>query len=425
MTLLINVDRFQQDFDALAQIGSTSDGGVNRPALSAAHLEARRWLASRALEAGLEVRTDGAGNVSAILHSPYRRPDGASAPTLLLGSHTDSVPNGGRFDGALGVLAGLEVLRTVQESGLALPVHLELIDFTDEEGTLMGLLGSSALAGTLTRAGLQNPRGGRAQLLEGLDRAGLTEDGLFSAQRDPGTLAGYLELHIEQGPRLTADAVLIGVVTGIVGIRSFRLTYHGAANHAGTTPMAARQDAALGAAAFLLTARELVLREYVERGCVVNVGQMNFQPGAFNIIPGTAELALEFRAPEAKLLDELQRALLGLAEVVARQYRLRLTHAFQGECVPAPMSPRAQAALSAAADSLALSHIALPSGAGHDAQSLAALTDCGMIFVPSRDGLSHSPHEFTAWDDCVNGANVLLRAALTMAEGQKQMTNGA
>ncbi len=410
MTLLVNPDRLKTDFDALAQIGATGDGGVNRPALSEAHLEARRWFLARAVEVGLETQVDSAGNHSAILRSPTH----LHAHTLLLGSHLDSVPNGGRFDGALGVVAALEALRAVKEAGLSLPFHLEAIDFTDEEGTLVGLLGSRAITGALSAEALKSPRGGRAALEAGLARAGLAEAGLLAAQRDLQSLAGYLELHIEQGPRLVQSAISVGVVTGIVGIRSFRLAYHGRANHAGTTPMEARSDASLGASAFVLTAREMVIRDYA--GCVVNVGQMAFEPGAFNIIPGLAEFALEFRAPDALQLADLETALLGLAQVVGRQYRLKLSAEPLDTCVPAPMSPRAQAAIASAADSLALTHTALPSGAGHDAQSLAPFTDAGMIFIPSRDGISHSPHEFSEWEACTNGANVLLRAALKMCE---------
>ncbi len=410
MTLLINPDRFKQDFDSLAQIGATGDGGVHRPALSEANLEARRWFLARAAEAGLETHVDSAGNHSAILHAPTP----PHPRTLLLGSHTDSVPNGGRFDGALGIVAALEVVRTIKDAGLSLPVNLEVIDFTDEEGTLVGVLGSQAVAGQLTAEALAKPRGGREALEAGMARAGLTDSGFLAAKRDPKTLAGYLELHIEQGPRLVQSAIAIGVVTGIVGIKSYRLAYRGKANHAGTTPMESRADASLGAATFVLTARELVLRDFSK--CVVNVGQMNLRPGAFNIIPGAAEFALEFRAPEAKQLTELQSALLSLAEVIGRQYGLKLTVEPVGECEPAPMSERAQAAIASAADSLALSHTALHSGAGHDAQSLAAITQAGMIFIPSRDGISHSPLEFSEWEACVNGANVLLRAALKMAE---------
>ncbi len=413
MPLTINADRLRADFDALSAIGAVAAGsdnpGVNRPSLSAAHLEARRWFLDRAAAAGLTTQVDSAGNHSAIL--PSRQP---SARTLLLGSHLDSVPNGGRFDGALGVLAALEALRTLREAGVALPVHVEAIDFTDEEGTLVGELGSQALAGTLSAEALRLPRGGRPALEAGLARAGLDETQLAKARRDPATLAGYLELHIEQGPRLTQSAIVIGVVTAIVGITSYRVTFTGAANHAGTTPMDARRDAGLGAATFLLTAREMVVRDFP--GCAVNIGQMRFEPGAYNIIPSLAELALEFRAPEAARLAELEDTLLSLAGLVARQSGLELNIEPLGGCTPAPMSYQAQAAIIAAAESLALTHTELVSGAGHDAQALAPITPAGMIFVPSRAGISHSPLEFTAWDDCVNGANVLLRAALILAE---------
>lgn len=408
MSLLINEKRFKDNFDALAEIGSTGDGGVHRPALGEAHLQARRWLATRAAGYGLQTGADSAGNLSAVLLS-----SNPNAKTLLLGSHTDSVPNGGRFDGALGVISALEVLCAVKDAARDLPVHLEMIDFTDEEGTLVGLLGSSAVAGALSAETLKNPRGGRATLEAGMDRADLTDEGLLAAKRDATTLAGYLELHIEQGPRLARQGVPIGVVTGIVGIASYQLTFSGWANHAGTTPMEDRADASLGASAMVLRARELVMHKFP--GCVVNVGQMAFKPGGFNIIPGVAVMALEFRSADAPQLAGLERALLALANDIAAEYGLKVKSQFVGQCTPAPMSAQAQQAISEAANSLQLSQVAMPSGAGHDAQSLAPLTPAGMIFIPSRDGISHSPQEFSEWPHCVNGANVLLRAALNMA----------
>jgi beta-ureidopropionase / N-carbamoyl-L-amino-acid hydrolase len=410
MTLLINADRFKADFDALAQIGATGDGGVNRVALSAANLEARQWFLKRAAEAGLETNVDSAGNHSAIYKSA-----GPSARTLLLGSHTDSVVTGGRYDGALGLIAAFEAVQTVKDAGLQLPVHLEAIDFTDEEGTLVGVLGSMALAGILSQEQLAHPRGGREQLEQGMARAGLTDAGFLAASRNPATLAGYLELHIEQGPRLIQSAIKIGVVSSIVGIVSYRIRYIGKTNHAGTTPMEGRADASLGAATLILTAREMVLRDF--KDCVVNVGQMAFKPGGFNIIPGLAEFSLEFRSPDTAQLADLEKGLISLAHVIGRQYGLQSEIEFVGRCDPAPMADAAQSAVCEAADSLALTHTTLHSGAGHDAQSLAMVTPSGMIFIPSRDGISHSPLEFSEWDDCVNGANVLLRAALKMAEG--------
>jgi N-carbamoyl-L-amino-acid hydrolase len=406
--LRINEERFRADFEAQAKIGATRDGGVHRPALGDAHLEVRAWLRERIAASGLEFRTDGAGNHSAFLACG---PSGAS--TLLLGSHLDSVPHGGRFDGPLGVLSALEVLRVVREAGISLPVHLEAIDFTDEEGTLVGLLGSSALAGTLRAEALRDPRGGRTALEAGLARAGLTEAGLFAARRDPTSLAGYLELHIEQGRRLVNAQAQVGIVTGIVGICSYRVTYLGRADHAGTTSMAERKDAAQGASAFTLAVRETVMSEYPD--CVANVGDVDTRPGAFNIVPARVTLALEFRAPEAGVLDGLETTLLERARGEAERFGLGLEVEWLGRHEPAPMSDLARGALAEAADSLGLRHIPLASGAGHDAGAFAGICPVGMAFVPSIEGASHSPREFTPWEDCVNGANLLLQAALRLA----------
>lgn len=407
--LRVQASRLQADFEALSAIGATGDGGVHRPALSEAHLAARRWLKQRITEAGLEWRQDSAGNLSAFL------PCGPSeAPTLLLGSHLDSVPYGGRFDGALGVLAALEVLRVVQETNLSLPFHLEAIDFTDEEGTLVGLLGSRALAGRLTPQDLQAPRGGRQNLIEALTRAGLTEPGLLQAQRDPASLSGYLELHIEQGPILYNQGIQIGVVTAIVGIASYQLTFWGKANHAGTTPMAARQDAGLGACAFALAARKLVVEAFPD--CVMNIGAIELKPGAFNIIPGQATVRLEARAPQASTLRRLEDALLECARTQAEQQHLKLEIEILGSHPPSAMHPAMQEAIQTAARNLNLTCMPLVSGAGHDAQSLASRCPSGMIFIPSVEGISHSPHEFSAWEDCLNGSNVLLRTVLNLAK---------
>jgi N-carbamoyl-L-amino-acid hydrolase len=405
----INSQRFEDDFQALAAIGATAAGGVHRPALGEAHLAARLWFRQRILAAGLEFHMDGAGNHSALLRCG---PPGA--PSLLIGSHLDSVPDGGRFDGALGVLAALEVLRTIQDAGLKLPVHLEAIDFTDEEGTLYGLLGSAALAGHLRSEDLLKPRGGRDKLLEGLDRAGLTEVGLLQASRDPATLAGYLELHIEQGPRLLQAGAQIGVVTGIVGIASYRLTFTGRADHAGTTPLPDRLDAAQGASAFTLAVRQLVLEQFP--GCVANVGLLHLEPGAYNIVPARAVLGFECRSDNDETFTRLEATLLERARLEASRFGLGLEIEPVGRHAPAPMSAKMQQAIIQAAEALGLSHISLPSGAGHDAQSLAPLCPTGMIFVPSQDGASHSPREFTRWEDCLNGAKVLLQAALLFVQ---------
>jgi N-carbamoyl-L-amino-acid hydrolase len=406
--LRIDPARMSAAFDELARIGATGNGGVHRPTFSTAHLAARKWFRDQIERSGLEFRTDGAGN-----HSAFMACGPKDSPTLLLGSHLDSVPKGGRFDGALGVMAAFEVLRTVKDAGLKLKFSLEAMDFTDEEGTLVGLLGSAALAGHLERDILQSPRGGRQALTEGLQRAGLSDASLLAAARTKDSLAGYFELHIEQGKRLERAGVDIGIVSAIVGISSYRLTFTGRADHAGTTAMGDRLDAYLGASAFTLAAREIAMKDHPE--CVVNVGRMEFAPGAFNIVPASAEVWLEFRAPDEKEFTSLDSALIERAQKEARHFGLELKAEFLGKHVPTPMSPAPQRAFTDACDLLGLTHMPLVSGAGHDGQSLAGLCPVGMIFVPSVDGASHASREFTEWSDCVNGANVLLQAALRFA----------
>ena len=407
--LRIDSERLRANFETLAAIGATPDGGVHRPALSDAHLEARRWFVERAEQMGLDARVDSAGNHSAVLHCGR-----AGAPTLLLGSHLDSVPYGGRFDGALGVLAALEVLQVVKEQGISLNTHLEAIDFTDEEGQFVSLLGSLALSGQLEPEHLQKPRGSRGRFQEALRHAGLSESSLFSAGRDPATVAGYLELHIEQGLRLTESGVHIGIVTGIVGIRTFRIRFIGRADHAGTMPLDKRLDAAQGASAFTLAARELVMKDFPGR--VVNVGNMEFEPGAFNVVPQVVTVALEFRADDDDKLDEMETALLKQASVQAQRFRLDLETEFLDNVGTARMNEEVREAFANASERLSLKHTYLPSGAGHDGQALARICPTGMIFVPSVGGFSHSSKEFTEWEDCVNGANVLLHATLLLAQ---------
>ena len=406
--LRIDSNRMRLAFDQLAAIGSTGDGGVHRPTFSEAHLAARAWLRDHVNAAGLDFRLDGAGN-----HSGFLGCGLAGSRTLLLGSHLDSVPRGGRLDGALGVMAALEVLRTVKEHALKLDLNLEAIDFTDEEGTLVGLLGSSAISGHLRATTLENPRGGREQLSQGMQRAGLTESGMLSAALPPGSLAGYLELHIEQGKRLERSHTDIGIVSAIVGIWSYRLSFVGRADHAGSTAMEDRRDAALGASAFTLAAHELVVKDYPD--CVMNVGRMEFAPGAFNIVPARVDLALEFRSPDQSRFEHLDSALLDCARDQAAQFGLELGIEDLGFHAPCPMDGRVQRVMAEVCDELHLTHASLASGAGHDGQSFAEVCPVGMLFVPSAGGASHSAREFTEWSDCVNGANALLQTVLRLS----------
>ena len=321
--------------------------------------------------------------------------------------------NGGRYDGALGVLAGLEALQTIDEMRIELPVNLEAISFTDEEGTILGLFGSQAVAGILTADIIANPRGGAEQLQAGMRNLGISAVSVMDAKRDPETLAGFVELHVEQGTRLVDQRVDVGVVTGIVGIRSVWVTFEGKAAHAGATPITERKDALWGAAEFIRQARGLVKMEFYPGVC--NIGQISAEPGAFNIVPERVNLALEFRHGTEGLMNQMDRQLRQLAERCAEKHDLTVTFNEANRCISAPADERIIGAIEGAAEKLGLSSKRMMSFAGHDTQSMAKITPSGMIFAPSVGGVSHHPTEYTSDEDVINCANCLLHTLVTMA----------
>jgi len=406
--LSIDSQRFRAGFEALSEIGRTADGGAHRTALSEADLQARAWFREETGKAGLEYSVDGAGNQSAVLHC-----GGAGAPRLLLGSHLDTVPYGGRFDGALGIAAAIEVLRAVRDSGCSLPTSLEAINLTDEEGAHIGEMGSQALTGKLSPEDLDHPALGKHAFESGLRRLGLTRESILSARRRPEAIAGYLELHIEQGPRLVETGLDIGIVTGIVGIRRFRLKYRGRADHAGTTPLDRRRDAGRAACGFVMAAWEAILRDFGD--CAFNVGDLRFQPGAFNVVPEAVTASVEYRASSNERLDILEEALIEIASGQATASEVTAEVGPIEHVSPMAMNPEVQQILAMEAQALGLRYTSLASKAGHDAQSFADVCPTGMIFIPSVGGRSHAPSEFSQWQDCLNGANLLLRAAVRLA----------
>ena len=400
----INIDRLMADIDALAQIGRTADGGVTRVAMSENDVLGRAWFREQVEAAGLEFRADGAGNLSAVL-------DFGSQETILIGSHLDSVPNGGRFDGALGVLSALEVLRTVKESGVHLPFSLEAISFTDEEGGVFGMLGSRAVSGTLTAADLTY-LANQAQLEAGLKRLNITAQSILSAARDD--IHAFVEVHIEQGTRLEAQQIDIGIVPSIVGIRNFRLRFYGEAAHAGTTPMDKRSDALWGAVDFIQRGRQIIVEDFAPG--VMNVGQLEIPNSAANIVPGLVSLSLEFRHGDEVLLDRMESTLLRLARDLANQQQLGLKAEAVSQIAPAAMSATVINALESAADTLGLSRTSLFSFAGHDSQTMATRFPTGLFFVPSVGGISHNPKELSLPSHVQNAANVLLHAVIDFTE---------
>ena len=405
-TLRVNEARFREDYERLTLDGATPDGGLSRPALNKAHLAARETFRGMIRQRGLTIRQDDAGNLSAC-HSPSSQ----TKPILLLGSHLDSVENGGRFDGTMGIAAAFEVIQVLREHYPDIP--LEVIDFTDEEGTWVSLLGSRAASGQLTQKDLDHPRGDPEAFQRALEEAGLTSEGILSATRNSKNLHAYLELHIEQGTRLEKSQTDIGIVTGMVGIHMYLVTFGGQANHAGTTPMNERHDAALGASKFCLMVQETVTEQFPD--CVATVGRMDFSPGAFNIVAGQVTAFMELRTEDSGRAKQLQQALHKMAKHSAKEFDLNVNFQHLESVIERKMDSSIIEALESGALALGLTSRRLPSLAGHDAQSMALLCPSGLIFVPSVGGFSHSSREYTHWSDCVKGANVLLNAAKQLA----------
>jgi N-carbamoyl-L-amino-acid hydrolase len=382
----------------LAAIGATAAGGVHRPAYSDDDLAAREVVRGWMREAGMNVRVDAAGNTWARLEG-----SDPALPPIVIGSHTDTVPDGGRYDGALGVLAALEVSRALVAERLLHPI--EVVDFQNEEG---GIVGSKAVVGRLDAAELSRTAVSGFTLRDGIRRLGGDPDRLADCVLAPGSRAAYVELHIEQGPILERGATNIGIVEGIVGIWYWEVTFDGVASHAGTTAMPDRHDALLAAARFIDAVHGVITS--LPGRHVGTVGRLSIHPGAPNVIPGRVVVTLELRDAVAATVEKLYAAIETRAGEIARATGTTVLFRSTTHTIPAPAHPRVRDAIERAACDLGLSTTLLHSGAGHDAQHMTVVCPSGMLFVPSVDGLSHSPRELTRDQDCINGARVLLGA---------------
>jgi N-carbamoyl-L-amino-acid hydrolase len=406
--LHVDTDRLQQHITGLSKFGANPEGGVSRVAFSEADIAGRAYITELMRDAGLTVRIDTAGNI--IGRREGRDP---KLPAILIGSHTDSVPSGGNYDGDVGVLGAIEVAQRLQESGVSLRHSLEVVNFTDEEG---GLVGSLAMTGRSKAGTLDVMSHSGLTVRDGLRAVGGDPDRLVEARRRPDELLAYVELHIEQGGILEANKTDIGVVEGIVGIRWWDVTVTGVGNHAGTTPMDQRRDALVSAAQLVIGVNEIA--KSMPGRQVATVGRIRADPGAPNVIPGKVIMSLEIRDLDAARMQQVFDAIRARADEIATAQSTPIGfEELEVGLEPAPTDGRMREIIAHAADSLGLSTRLMPSGAGHDAQDMAHIVPTGMIFVPSVGGISHSPKEYTAPKDVANGADVLLQTVIALDGG--------
>lgn len=400
-----DADRMQSRIDALSEFGANDDGGVDRYAFTDADVEARQWLIGEMKKLGLAVRVDTAGNIIG-----RREGSDPELPIIMFGSHIDSVPGGGNYDGDVGVISALEAIEILNARGITTRHSLEVINFTNEEG---GLIGSLALSGKMKPETLSVISQAGMTMGDGIDKLGGDQTRINEAAYSPGDLKAFIEVHIEQGAFLDEEGTNIGVVEGIVGIRWWDVVIEGFANHAGTTPMNRRKDALLAAAQLTLAVNRVATTMPGRQ--VATVGRIQAFPGAPNVIPGRVIMSLEIRDLETDKIDFVFEQIKKEAEKIAKETGMPIEFlAIETASEPAPTDERIREIINSAAQELGYSTKLMPSGAGHDTQDMTAIAPSGMIFVPSKGGISHSPNEFTAAEDMARGANVLVETILSI-----------
>ena len=405
--LRINPERLHNRIMTLAKIGEIPGGGVNRIAFTKEDIQGREFIISLMKKVGLSVTIDEASNIIGTLNG--RSPN---LPPILFGSHIDTVPNGGKYDGPLGVLGAIECIEILKENNI-IPNHsLQVIVFTNEEG---GLTGSRGIIGQLDDHALNAISQSGKTVKQGIKVLGGNPDKLDNAVKKKGDIKAFVELHIEQGAVLAAKNIQVGIVEGIVGINWWDVFIEGKANHAGTTPMNLRQDALLAAGHLIVEVNRLV--RSIPGTQVATLGKISVQPGAYNVIPGSVFTSLEIRDLSEKKIQTIFAQIQQKSREIARETKTKITFKAVEAALPAPTGSGIRKVISEAAKGLGLSSLIMPSGAGHDAQSMAHITRIGMIFIPSIGGISHSPKEFSRKDDIANGVNVLLHTILKIDAG--------
>ena len=392
----------EERIKALSQFGTNPEGGVSRVAYSDADIAGRQYVMGLMKKAGLEVSIDAAGNIIG-----KRKGKNNSLPSIAFGSHIDSVPGGGNYDGDVGSLGAIECVELMNENNIVTEHPLEIFIFQNEEG---GLVGSEAISGILTEEELSLVSSSGKTLRQGMIDIGGDPTRFHEAARKKGDLKAFLELHIEQGGFLDREGINIGVVEGIVGIKQWLVTFTGKANHAGTTPMDQRQDAMLAAAKFVVETNRIV--RSMEGRQVATNGKINALPGAPNVIPGKVEMTLEIRDLDFEKMLSVFDRIKTAAKNIEMETGVAISYSPLNEDMPAVTDKRIQDMIATSAKELGFTSKYMPSGAGHDTQDMARIVPVGMIFVPSKNGISHAPKEYTSPQDMANGASVLLQTIL-------------
>lgn len=401
----VSKERLLKNLKKLSVFGINKNNGNDRVAYSDYDVQAREYLKEYMKNLGLKVHVDYAANIIA-------RKEGSNKKLrpIIFGSHIDAVPNGGHYDGPLGVISGIEALETILDNKIITSHPLELIIFTNEEG---GVFGSRALAGKLNNDALEIKTVSGFTNGEGVDRLGGNQKRIFEVTKSSNDYHAFVELHIEQGNILNKNNIDIGVVTGIVGLKWWDVTITGFANHAGTTPMDERKDPMIAAADFILLVKNII--NEIPGNQVGTVGKIEAYPGAPNVIPGEVKLSLEIRDLDESKIDFLFREIEKKAKIIASNNETTISFSsIDINASPALMNKQIQSLIIDAANELNYSFKKMPSGAGHDAQDMAIIVPSGMIFIPSVDGISHSPKEFSSDEDVYKGANILLNTILKL-----------
>lgn len=401
----VNEKRIEQRIFELAEFGKNEKGENYRVAYSQGDIEGRAYFMDLMRKAGLEVHVDYAGNIIG-----KRAGKDPSKKPIAFGSHIDMVPNGGNYDGAYGSITALEIIEVLNEYKIITDHPLEVIIFQNEEG---GLVGSRALTGNLHQESLSQKSASGLTLEEGIRAIGGNPDRLGEVVRKPGDLAAFIEIHIEQSKVLESRGVDVAIVEGIVGIEEWDITVTGMANHAGSTPMNDRQDALIAASKLVLAVNEVV--NSYEGSQVGSVGKISVPSGAPNIIPGKVEMSLEMRDLSTEKIMKMFAGIEQRAELISKETNTEIKFEYLNPgATPIMSSKEVQDKMVQAAQSLGISYIKMQSGAGHDVQEMGKLGPIGLVFIPSKDGISHNPKEYSSPAEMAKGANVMLQTLLLL-----------